>query len=152
MLKCYYYFFFCNRGHNLWDGFNCQGLRWVYRNQKTQRDFSLDVIISTMIGCQPCCHGNDFSLDDESSGDAHAQNQSVSLLTSLIPLWERGISRQDWNHVCVRAVAYCCCLSSYLHSNVHNRNLGKGLSLAELDLTLYSLSWFFFFLSPHAHI
>lgn len=56
------------------------------RHQKTQRDLSLDVIISTMIGCKPCCHGNDFSLDDESSGDAHAQNQSVSLLTSLIPL------------------------------------------------------------------
>ena len=37
--------------------------------KKTQRDLSSDVIINTMIGCKPCCHGNDFSPDDESSRD-----------------------------------------------------------------------------------
>lgn len=39
-------------------------------HQKTRRDLSFDVIINTMIGCKPCCHGNDFGLDDESSRDS----------------------------------------------------------------------------------
>ena len=37
-------------------------------------------------------------------------HSSVSLLTSLIPLWERGISRRDWTgiRVCV-CVCVCVC-------------------------------------------
>lgn len=77
----------------------------------------------------------------------HTHNRSVSLLTSLIPLWERGISRWDWTLACVCASVCRCCLSPYLPSNVQNRNLGKGSSSTELYLTFYSFFPDFFFLS-----
>lgn len=37
--------------------------------RRPRRDMSFDVIINTVIGCKPCCHGSDFSRDDESSWD-----------------------------------------------------------------------------------
>lgn len=74
----------------------------------------------------------------------HGHNQSVSLLTRLIPLSEREalVGEIELVYVC----AGVCCLCSYSHSDVQNKNLGKGLSSTELHLTLYSLFSDSFFL------